>query len=211
MLTHQDETELTACAQCDALYRMPEIPSGATAQCRRCGSNLFTPSETAAAKVVAFASAALILMVIAITLPFLEIEASGLSSKASVVDAILAFASSSGLMAPLSIIVAALIVLLPVARLAGVVYVVAPILLNCRVLPQAKPVFMIAMRLRPWAMAEIFIIGVAVALIKIGSLATVTFGPAFWAFAGLVVLVTAKDMVLCERSLWRILDTHTDR
>ena len=34
----------------------------------------------------------------------------------------------------------------------------------------------------PWSMAEIFVIGVAVALVKVSGLASVTLGPAFWSF-----------------------------
>ena len=43
-------------------------------------------------------------------------------------------------------------------------------------------VFRMAEAMQPWAMAEIFIIGTAVALVKIGGLATISLGPAFWAF-----------------------------
>ena len=54
-------------------------------------------------------------------------------------------------------------------------------------------------------MAEIFIIGVAVALIKVASLAQVEFGPSFWAFTALVLMMAGQDAMICERSIWRIL------
>ncbi|OSP56883.1 hypothetical protein BV911_02380 [Pseudoruegeria sp. SK021] len=203
--------DLTACAFCDALYTVSEVPSGGVGRCNRCRAILYAPRDNAIAKIVAYSAAALSLMVVAIGYPFLEIHTSGLSSKASVIDAILAFAENSGMMAPLSAVVAALIVLLPVIRISGMIYTTVPMLFDRPLLPYAKNVFMIVMRLRPWAMAEIFIIGVAVALVKIGSLATVSFGPAFWAFVGFVVLIVAKDVVLCERTMWRTLDTYQKR
>jgi paraquat-inducible protein A len=201
-----DLSGLVACPQCDLLNREPEIADGTRARCARCGTVLLQPKAGAAATIVALAMGALVLMVVAISFPFLAIDASGLHSEASVLDAALSFAQASGQMAPLSVIVAALIVVLPVTRLVALIYALWPLALGHRTRPHAAAAFRMAMRLRPWAMAEIFIIGVAVALVKVASLAHVGLGPSFWAFVGLVVLVAAKDTVLCERSLWRALE-----
>lgn len=201
---------LTACPQCDALYRMRPVTDGNHVQCQRCGTTLFAPRSGVILTIISLSLGALILMVVAITAPFLRIEASGLASKASVLDAIMAFAKGSGLMVPLSVVTAALIVALPVARICALLYALLPLLRDRPPFPQAPRMFRLAMRLRPWAMAEIFMIGVAVALIKIGGLAQVQFGPAFWAFGGLVLLTTLKDTVLCERSIWQLL-TRTTR
>ena len=58
-------------------------------------------------------------------------------------------------------------------------------------------------RLRPWSMAEIFALGCAVSLTKIADLATVSLGPAFWMFAGLVVVTVAQDRIVDRWSVWR--------
>ena len=55
-------------------------------------------------------------------------------------------------------------------------------------------------------MAEVFLIGVVVALVKIGGMATVDLGPAFWAMAGLVVLVVYEGTALDEWSIWQTLE-----
>ena len=198
---------LMACAQCDALHRNPTLADGETARCVRCHTVLLAPRAGAARTIVSLASAALVLMAVAISFPFLRIEASGLHSEASVIDAVLAFSESSFLMIPLSATVAAMIIMLPVLRLVALIYALVPVLLNRPPPRHAASMFRMAMRLRPWAMAEIFVIGVAVALIKIAGLATVDLGPAFWAFTGLVLLVAVQDVQLCERSLWRQMET----
>lgn len=200
-----DGSGLIACHHCDALYRLRPIEDGARAKCARCGSVLLAPRRGASVTIVSLSLGSLILLVIAITFPFLGIEASGLSSKASVVDAIFAFADTSGLMAPLSIVVAALIVFLPALRLTALIYALAPLIAEKPPFRHAAVMFRIAMRLRPWAMAEIFMIGVAVALVKIAGMADVDFGPAFWTFGLVVVLMAAKDTVMCERSIWQSL------
>jgi paraquat-inducible protein A len=194
---------LTACPQCDALYRMKPLAMGDRIRCARCGTTLFAPRDGAALTIVCLSVSALILMIVSVSFPFLRIEASGLASTASVLDAILAFARGGGLMAPLSLATATLIVVLPVARICALIYALAPLAVGRSPFPQAARAFRFSMRLQPWAMAEIFMIGVAVAVIKIAGLAHVEFGAAFWAFGGLVALVAFKDMVLCEKSIWQ--------
>ena len=55
-------------------------------------------------------------------------------------------------------------------------------------------------------MAEIFVLGVGVALVKIVDLARVEVGAAFWLFAILVVFNVFQDTLLCRSSVWRALD-----
>lgn len=196
---------LIACLHCDALYRWPEVPDGAKARCTRCHAVLLAPRRNAISAIVSLALAALVMMMAAVSFPFLQLEASGLTSAASVIDTIRSYSVASGIMAPLSALMAALIVVLPALRLGGLIYALSPLAAGRAPARFATPAFRISMAMRPWAMAEIFIIGVAVALIKIAALATVSFGPSFWAFTALVVLTTAKDSLVCERTLWRIL------
>ena len=57
-------------------------------------------------------------------------------------------------------------------------------------------------------MAEIFIVGVAVALVKIAGMATVSVGPAFWALVALVLVTTIKDTFMCKLTIWKTLETQ---
>ncbi len=70
----------------------------------------------------------------------------------------------------------------------------------------ARRAFRLAEDLRPWSMAEIFAIGCAVALVKVADLADVSFGPAFWMFSALVVLVVVQDTFMCRYSVWKSLE-----
>jgi len=57
--------------------------------------------------------------------------------------------------------------------------------------------------LSPWAMAEVFIIGVIVSLVKIGSMAHVILGASFWSYVGFVICFTAALSSLDRLSVWR--------
>lgn len=198
------ETGLVACPQCDLLHREPDMSANCTAACVRCGAVLAAPRDGAFTRVLVLALTAMILMVAAIYFPFLELKVAGLTNRTSVLDAILAF--SSGLLLPLAFAVAALIVLVPTVRFAAIVYTLWPLVFRRRPFRHASPMFRLAETLRPWAMAEIFIVGVAVALIKVAGLASISIGPAFWAFCALVLVTALHDTLICRRTIWKSLE-----
>ena len=55
-------------------------------------------------------------------------------------------------------------------------------------------------------MAEIFVIGASIALVKVADLATVSLGPAFWLFGALVIAGVAQDALVDRWSLWRAIE-----
>ncbi len=199
--------DLIACPVCDLLHRETDIAMGATARCHRCGTVLFAPRNGAMTQILMLSLTALVLMFAAIFFPFLEIDSHGLHSRSSIFDAVLAF--DHGLLLPLSVAVAGLIVLLPLARLSAAIYVLGPMAIGYRPLPHADLALRFFDAARPWAMAEIFIVGVTVALVKIAGLAHVTLGPAFWAFAGLVLLIVLKDNLMCRMTIWKTLSERS--
>lgn len=198
---------LIACPTCDALHHVSEVPQNARARCHRCHEVLFAPRPGAMTRVVMLAATALILMVAAVYFPFLDLSAGGLEQHSSVIDAITAF--SDGLLIPLSFAVAALIVVLPALRLIAIMYAIGPMMIGYEPARHATASFRFAQALRPWSMAEIFIVGVAVALVKIAGLATVAVGPAFWAFVALVLITTLKDTLMCRLTIWQTLENRT--
>ncbi|WOI55617.1 paraquat-inducible protein A [Palleronia sp. LCG004] len=198
-------SDLIACPQCDALYEAYEPGNGERFLCRRCHHTLIAPRNGAFVHVVALAVTVMILMIGATFFPFLGINAQGITNRASVFDAALAFLDG-GWMVGLSFAVAALIILIPVLRAGLVIYVIAPLALGRAPLHGARKAFRWSEDLRPWSMAEIFVIGVAVALVKVSDLARVEYGPAFWMFAGLVVVIVLQDATMCRWTIWKTLE-----
>jgi len=197
---------LIACPNCDLLHRDAPVEPGRLARCQRCGTVLFEPRRQAMTRVTMLATASLVLLVVAVTFPFLDLSASGFQQQSSVIDAVRAFTGSET--AILSLALAFLIVLLPMLRLLALLYTLAPMALGHRPYPRAAHAFRLAETIRPWAMAEIFIIGVAVALVKVAGLATVTIGPAFWALVLVVLIGVVKDNMICRFSVWKTLQTR---
>lgn len=196
--------DLLACPTCDLLLAEAPVPPGGRLRCPRCNTVLMTNRAGALDRTLAAAFASVILMVSAVFFPFLELSAIGLHRKASLLDA--AFAFSDGIVLPLSLAVALLIIVIPVMRALALAYTLLPLRLGRPAAPGAERAFRLAAHLKPWSMAEVFIIGVVVALVKVGGMASIDLGPAFWAMAALVLLVVYEGTSLCEWSIWQTLD-----
>lgn len=196
--------QLIVCPRCDAAYSLLRPKAGERATCQRCDAPLITPRRKAGLQIIAVSFAIMILIVAATVFPFLTIRAAGTQNSVSILDAALAF--SDGPLIALALLTAALIVFVPLARVMLAVYVLVPIVLDRAPARGAVRAFRLSEALRPWSMAEIFAIGCAVALVKISDLADVAFGPAFWMFAMLVVLIVVQDNFLCRWSVWNSLD-----
>jgi paraquat-inducible protein A len=138
--------------------------------------------------------------------PFLRLNTGSFSSSASVVDVVLGF--STGIMVPLAIAVLFFIALIPLARSLMLIYALAPLLAGTKNTSGAEKMLRWAFLLKPWAMAEIFMVGVAVALVKLAGMASVDAGPAFWAFVLLVLINAFQDTFMCRNTLWASLATN---
>lgn len=198
---------LIACTECDALYRDVEPEFGQRVVCARCGAVLLTPRRKAGMRILMLSATMLILIAGAAFFPFLRIDAGGLSNSASLLDA--AFVFSGPRLALLAIAVLGVILVAPIARMLLLLYVLGPIVFDRPPAAGAAAAYRLSERLRPWAMAEIFALGCAVSLVKIGALADIRFGPGFWMFVVLVLAVLAQDLLICRLSIWRSLDPQT--
>ncbi|WP_102224328.1 paraquat-inducible protein A [Acidimangrovimonas sediminis] len=196
---------LIACPECDLLMSRQVLGAGQQARCSRCHHPLYRPRPEAAVKIVALALTAGILMVGALFFPFLSISAAGETHESSIFSTALAY--SEGYLAPLAVAVMLLIVLLPVFRVGALIFAFGPLLAGRTPYRHAQIAFRLARHLRPWAMAEVFMIGTIVSLVKIGGLASVSFGPAFWAFAALVLAVGVMDNLSNDWTIWDALET----
>jgi paraquat-inducible protein A len=196
--------DLIACPGCDALYvaRMPDETDKAV--CSRCHRVLIAPRKDAGLRIIALTLAITILVTAAVFFPFLQIEAAGLGNRASLLDVATSF--RSGALVLVSVATIAVIVLVPLLRTLLLLYVLVPLAAGRPPARHARGAFRLSQEMKPWAMTEIFAIGCAVALVKVSDLAQLEFGPAFWMFAVLVVIVIANDIYMCSWSIWKSIE-----
>ena len=193
--------EWIACPYCDTLWHRPQLEEGERVKCGRCHSVILTNKHRSAERTMALMLASLILYTVAVSFPFMRMERSGLSNEISVIDSIRVLWDNG--MPNLAVICAAFILLFPLSRIILLFFVGVSLHGKQETGRPHAWSFRFAQMLEPWTMAEIFMIGVIVSLVKVGKLADITLGPAFWAMSGLIVLLAMGASAVCRDTIWQ--------
>ncbi|MEL7043499.1 MAG: paraquat-inducible protein A [Pseudomonadota bacterium] len=190
-----------ACLSCDLLLPRPELRLGELARCPRCGSVVLTNKPESAERTVALLSASAIAYLLMAFYPFLEVSSSGLVNKISVADSIgVLWRTGYHLLAVFCLL---LILVVPMLRLLLTVVVAAHLLHHQQISLRLRRVFSTALRAAPWAMTDVFVLGVVVSLVKIGQLADIQLGIAFWALLAFTVFTALGAGAMCADTLWQ--------
>lgn len=194
-----------ACDECDLLEGVPPLAVKASARCRRCGALLYKRKVRSIERTLALTIAGLFLLGVANAYPFLGFELQGNVIETTLLGGIeLLYRNDKFAIAAVVFFTA---VLVPVLQLAAGLYVFLPLHLNRRPRNLEK-VFRWIQRLRPWGMIEVFMVGILVSMIKLSQMATVIPGIALWAFALLILTLSAASAVLDPGEVWERLENE---
>lgn len=188
---------LVECPDCGLRHRVPALDRGATARCARCFALLRRHGSPEAA--LALAVAGLVLIALANLLPLLSLEFEGRVDVASLASGALALAQRG--LWPLGVLILLLTVVVPAVKLGAIVYVLVGLRLRR---PRRRVVAALRWldRLSPWAMVEVYMLGIFVAYVKLAAFATVILGVAVYALAALMVVMAAMDAAIDYEGLW---------
>ncbi|PID42002.1 MAG: paraquat-inducible protein [Proteobacteria bacterium] len=189
-----------ACLHCDHMVTLPGLAENQVALCPHCGYKLAQHSANPPSSVIALGFSAVIMLICALCFPFLSFSRQGLSHQVTLPDtAPILFEYQYTVLA---ILFAVMTIVLPLLILMLLMFLHTGIL---RRLPpvQAQRLLRFTLALCPWAMAEIFLVGVLVSMVKVMSLADVGFGWSFWAYAAFVLLYIGCLSKLDRARLWQ--------
>lgn len=193
------ESHLVACHDCDLLLEIPPVPPGGGARCPRCDAQLARGIANSMQRATALGFSSLVLYVVANVFPFLTLEISGQPTQTTII------AGAQALYLQGSIAVAGLVLF--TAVLAPAIHITLLLYLTVPLLAGKRPAFGVqAMRLlhhiQPWSMAEVFMLGVLISMVKLADLAVIIPGVALWAFAAMIPVLAASMIVLDEELIW---------
>lgn len=193
--------EVIACHECDLLLEsVPLSVVRSRAECPRCGARLYAFYRDRIEKILALTLAALVLMIAANAFPIVGLNIQGNYTETTLFDAVcLLWIDGRGAMSALVLLTT---VVMPAVELAAVLWLVLPLAQGWRS-PGFALVFRAFRLAQPWAMVEVFILGVLVSLIKLTHMADVLPGPAMGCFACLMLLLTALGVLLDPQVLWQ--------
>ena len=192
--------ERTACIECDLVVVVRLLEGAQRAACPRCGHVLTAHTPDGLTRSLAFALAAVVLLIMANAFPFLSLHAKGLEKVMTLPQSAVELYREG--YPVIAVLVLGPIVGIPAVMLAAIVSLLVP-LRRRHGAPWLVPAGRLVFALAPWAMVEVFLIGVLVSLVKIGAMATVLLGVSFWAYVAFVICFTATLSGLDRFQTWR--------
>jgi paraquat-inducible protein A len=190
---------IVACPECDLLQRIPALPPGGTARCPRCGHAIATSKPDSLERTLAFTVAAAIVLIIANVTPLMGLSAVGRQASTTIIGGAYEMWRQG------QEITAFLVLFCTAVAPAVHVGCMLAILLAAK-RPPAPTWVGALLRLaefhQPWAMVEVMMLGILVALVKIAELATVIPGIGMFAIGVLVVLIAAMTVSFEPCEVW---------
>lgn len=178
---------IAVCEHCDAVHRRVRLAPRARAHCVRCGTVLYAERRTHLDGWLALTLAAGIAYLVANLNPIVEIQLRGESTRASLFEALSATWNSGA--EPVAALAALCAFVFPLIRIALELVVLSYLQFGRRP-PALRAAMHTLVQIRPWSMIEVFMLGVVVALVKLGGETTVIPGAGLAGFAVLTVLLT---------------------
>ena len=178
---------------------MGDLPQGSRAICGRCGAVLRANKPDTVERGIALALASLLLWAVANAFPFLTLEIGGRVEPSRLGSGVLGLWNDD--FRGLAILVLLFAIVFPLLKIGAWLLVLVPLHLGRR--PSWLPPFYRAVEwLHPWAMTEVFLLGVLVSYTKLMGMASVTVGPALLAFVALIVTMTWAEQALEPAEVW---------
>ena len=193
------DTSLIACPHCDLLQRLPDLESAASARCPRCNYELWRRREDSLNRTTALATAAALLYMVANTVPMLGLTVVGREASTTVIG------GAGHLWQNGQVTVAILVLFTAVVAPGLQIILMLAILLGARRQPSPRWVGTLLRHhgaTQTWSMVEVMILGVLVALVKIGDYATVIPGTALFVLGALIVALAAMQASFEPREVW---------
>ena len=188
---------LIVCEHCDRVFHRPDLVHGQRAYCTVCGQGLPCGAPFHCERGLALSLASVIVFLLAMFYPVIRIGFNGLHSDATLLQSALVL--THGICAPIAVPVTC-ILFVPLVQSLMQCWLLL-FAMQGKTAPGFVPVMRSSARLRPWSMAEVCLLAVLVAMIKLTGYLDVQPGIGLWSLAALTLLnglFWAQDV----KSLW---------
>jgi paraquat-inducible protein A len=190
---------LLVCPECDLVQRVPAGGTWGAIACCRCGATLCRRIPRALDTTLALMVAAAVLFVIANVTPVMSLDMQGRHNEATLLG--IAKALHGAGMTPVALLVALTVIVMPGLEILAMLWLLVPLRLGLA--PEGLHVVSRTLAaVRPWAMVEVFTLAALVSIGRLGHLADLHLGVAFWAMGALMFVFALTDTVFDEHVLW---------
>jgi paraquat-inducible protein A len=179
--------DLIICEHCDSVYRRRRLARGEVADCTVCGAVLERHQWIGIDGQFALIVAAFIVFVIANVSPIVTLGLSGMTAATTLWGAVIAmWQDGAQLVAFLSAMTLFFFPLSQIVIFGWVLWFAR----SRRRAPGFAQAMTALVRVKPWSMIEVFMLGTLVAVVKAHTYFDVVPGPGIWAYGFLTLLIT---------------------
>ncbi|MCU5775820.1 membrane integrity lipid transport subunit YebS [Erwiniaceae bacterium BAC15a-03b] len=185
------------CPQCDTLFSLPDVKSSQSAHCPRCNAKILNGRDWSMTRLTAMAITMILLMPFAFGQSLVDIRLLGTNISASLAGGILQMAEQGNVIS--ASMVAFCTIGAPVTLVASIIY----LFFGQRLGMNLRPVLLMLDRLKEWVMLDIYLVGIAVACIKVQDYADLQPGAGLVAYLALTLLSLVTLIHLNVEQLWQ--------
>jgi paraquat-inducible protein A len=177
--------------------------------CPRCGTRLHSRKPDSLARTWALTLTAYILYIPANLLPIMSVTMSGRGEPDTIFSGVKELVVSG--MWPLALLIFFASITVPVLKLVMLTYLLLSVQFKSHWRPRERTLlYRITESVGRWSMIDIFVIAILVALVKLGSLATIEAGAGAVAFGGVVVITMFAALSFDPRLIWDALENDNE-
>jgi paraquat-inducible protein A len=194
---------LLECPDCGQFQHLPAVAPGTVARCRRCDAVLRRTRRDPFGLPLMLIVTALLLFAIACSMTLMAVSTAGIQHTATL------FSGPEGLDGhgfwELAVLVAFTTIGAPLFMMGSLLYVLVGLRISQPPLHMRTLLGWIE-RLRPWAMVDVYLLGLFVAYVKLQPLVRIELGPAFYALCALMITMIAAAAMTDPEAIWEELD-----
>jgi len=194
--------QVVACHECDLLMRKPVLQDGESAECPRCGYELFSHRHRVVRRSLALVLTALLLYVPANFLPIMQLNLLGQTSQDTVWSGVIGLYESG--MQGIAVVVFLCSMAVPLLKLLCQLLVLLSIRMDFG-RSYGLLLYRIYHHMREWGMLEVYLMGILVAMVKLMDLADLSLGLGLFCFIALLLVQVWLEVTMSPHQIWEAL------
>ncbi len=199
---------IVACHECDELVKVTNPHREGRFKCPECGSLLFRHKEGMVEKMFALSIAAAILFILTNYFPFLSFHVAGNTSHANFATSTIYLFQAHDWLLGLAVLMTTIVV--PLMRIVLMLALFGPLYFGYLPRYTITALKLLSHSL-PWAMLDVFLVGVFVSMVKLVKMGTIIPGTSLWAFMTMVFVMAAMQVTFNAHAVWDMVDARQKR
>jgi len=195
------EANLISCHTCHLLCRMPQNKKNAAVKCPRCGARLYSRKPASLSRTWALVVAACIFYIPANVLPITTVTTLGQPQSDTIMSSVIYFISTG--MWPIALVIFTASVLVPLLKLLILICLLISVQRGSAKRREDRTrLYRLTEAVGRWSMVDIYVVTILVALVNLGSLASVHAEAGVVFFGAVVVITMFAAMSFDPRLIW---------